>query len=119
MEPWKFISKKFSNLFNCYTQAFNKVNNRTGGLFETPFRRIEVSTDEYFTQLIYYIHSNPQKHGVVKDFREYPYSSYAAHLSNKSTKLKRHDVIRWFGDKEEYKRCHELGIPINEVEVEF
>ena len=36
----KQISLQFSHLFNGYTQAFNKQNNRTGKLFELPFRRV-------------------------------------------------------------------------------
>lgn len=113
------ISKRFSNLFNTYTQAFNKTYKRTGGLFETPFRRKKVTTNEYFTQLIYYIHFNPHKHGIIDDFREYPYSSYAAHLSNKATKLKREQVIQWFGDKEGYIRFHDIGTTTEMIEVEF
>jgi hypothetical protein len=33
------VSKKFSNLFNAYTKTINKHYNRTGSLFETPFKR--------------------------------------------------------------------------------
>lgn len=115
-EPGQVISKKFANLFNSYSQSFNKMYSRTGGLFETLFRRIKVTTEEYFTRLVYYIHFNPQKHGFVDDFREYPYSSYSSHLSNKETKLKREEVFKWFGDKEEYKRCHEIGFDIRALE---
>ena len=34
----EFLSKQFSNMFNAYSQSFNKCTNRTGGLFQTPFR---------------------------------------------------------------------------------
>jgi len=33
----KFMSKQFANLFSCYTQAFNKVNQRMGSLFIKKF----------------------------------------------------------------------------------
>ena len=33
------------------------------------------SETDYYNRLRY-IHLNPERHGVVKDFREYPYSSY-------------------------------------------
>jgi hypothetical protein len=100
------VSKKFSDLFNSYTKSINKACNRTGSLFETPFKRIEVTNDLYLTRLIWYIHHNPQKHGFVSDFRDYPYSSYHAHLSNKNTKLKRDDVIEWFGGMSLFKNFH-------------
>jgi len=32
-EIGKFLSKQFSNLFSCYTQVLNKVNQRMGSLF--------------------------------------------------------------------------------------
>jgi putative transposase len=35
-------SQQFSNLFNSYAQSFNKVYERTGSLFESPFRRKEI-----------------------------------------------------------------------------
>jgi len=100
------ISKQFSDLFNSYAQAINKANNRTGRLFEEPFRRILVNKDAYFTELIYYIHQNPQRHGFVNDFRIYPHSSYHAHLSNALTKLKRDEVLQWFGNKNEFEKFH-------------
>lgn len=77
-------------------------------MFERPFRRIPVNDYLYFTQLICYIHTNPQKHGFVKDFQDYPYSSYHSHLSNKETKLMRKEVIDWFGGVEAYKKIHQL-----------
>ncbi|MEQ6167545.1 hypothetical protein AAOE16_10145 [Ekhidna sp. MALMAid0563] len=103
----QIISLQFSHFFNGYTQAINKQNDRTGKLFELPFRRIPIEHDYYFSRLVYYIHFNPQKHGLIDDFREYPHSSYHAHLSDKSTKLQRKEVIDWFGDKKSYKEFHQ------------
>lgn len=100
------VSKKFSDLFNSYTKSINKAYNRTGSLFETPFRRIEVTSDAYFTRLIWYIHFNPQKHGFVNDFREYPYSSYHSFLANKNTKLEKAQVLKWFGSENQFLKFH-------------
>lgn len=102
----KRISQQFSNLFNGYTQAFNKQHDRTGKLFELPFRRIAVESDPYFSMLIYYIHANPQKHGLISDFREWPHSSYHSHLSDRPTKLNRQEVIQWFGERKEFLEFH-------------
>ena len=104
------ISLQFAFLFNSYAQSINKANNRTGSLFEERFRRILVGTDAYFTELIYYIHANPQKHGFVKDFRAYPHSSYHSHLSKAMTRLKREEVWNWFGNKDEFEKFH-IGNP--------
>ena len=77
----KRIKNNFSNHFNAYSQAFNTAYNRTGKLFETPFERKLVDNKNYFRQLIYYIHFNPQRHGFVKDFRDWKFSSYHSLLS--------------------------------------
>lgn len=100
------VSKQFAKLFSSYTQGINKVYSRTGSLFESPFKRIEVCDDNYLTKLIWYIHFNPQKHGFVDDFRGYSHSSYQNHLSIEQTTLKRDSVISWFGGRKEYLQFH-------------
>jgi putative transposase len=99
-------SRAFNNLFIAYARAFNKATGRTGVLFETPFHRKLVDSDEYFRRLIVYIHKNPQKHGFVDDFREWQWSSYDALLSNKATRLERTAVNDWFGDRESFSESH-------------
>lgn len=101
-----YISNQFAKLFNGYAQALSNAVGRTGGLFEEPFRRIEVTSDAYFTSMIHYIHTNPQKHGFVSDFRDYPYSSYHSHLSSKATRLRRDEVVSWFGSAGHFERFH-------------
>ncbi len=91
------ISQHFSNLFNAYSKAINKAYGRTGSLFEERFGRIEVTSDRHFLQLIFYIHFNPQKHGFVRDFGEWPWSSYHTLRAAGDTKLNRAEVLDWFG----------------------
>jgi hypothetical protein len=86
----------FSNLFNAYTKGINKAYGRTGALFQCPFGRVPVTTDRYFRQLIVYIHQNPQKHGFVEDFRQWPYSFYPMLLSLQKTLLQRDELLTWF-----------------------
>jgi len=100
------VSRAFNNWFNAYAKAINKAYQRTGSLFERPFSRIEVTSDRYFLALINYIHHNPQKHGFVADFREYPYSSYQAVLSTKPTRLQRDEVLEWFGGSARFEESH-------------
>lgn len=102
------VSNAFSSLFQSYSQAINKRFERTGALFEEPFHRILIDNEHYFTRLIWYIHHNPQKHHFVANFRDYPFSSYWSHLQQKATKLKRDEVIEWFGGCNEYEKFHLL-----------
>ena len=91
-------SRAFANLFNAYTKTINKTYGRTGSLFQKPFQRLPVNSDRYFLQLIFYIHFNPQKHGLVTDFRDWPWSSYYALGTAQPTRLSRAAVFNWFGD---------------------
>lgn len=116
------LSNSFASLFKSYAQAINIAHNRTGRLFEEPFRRILVDNDAYFTELIYYIHHNAQKHGFVKDFRDYPHSSYHSHVHTALTKLKREEVLQWFGNKNEFEKyhlCNQILTNLDKFNIEF
>jgi REP element-mobilizing transposase RayT len=99
-------SRQFSHLFNSYAQSYNNAFSRTGSLFEKPFHRKPVTSERYLRQLIIYIHQNPQHHGFVDDFRDYPWSSYGSILSIKPTHLSREKVLGWFNDKGNFVAVH-------------
>jgi len=100
------VSQKFSNLFNAYTKAFNKRVGRHGSLFERPFKRIEVANETYLRQLVYYIHSNPVKHGFTDDMLSWPWSSYLTIISIKPSKIKRDTVLGWFDSQSNFIAYH-------------
>ncbi len=101
-------SNVLASLFQSYTRAMNKMYKRTGPLFESPFKRIPMQDDSHFSRLVFYIHSNPQKHRLVEDYRDYPYSSYHTYLEeNKSLLINRQELFDWFGGKEGYIDFHE------------
>jgi REP element-mobilizing transposase RayT len=102
----QYVSKQFSRLFISYSQTINKTYERSGSLFDRPFRRIPVHHDSYFSQLVAYIHHNPVKHGFTDDFMDYPHSSYWSHLEARKTKLKRNEMLNWFGGQNEYRNFH-------------
>jgi hypothetical protein len=101
-----YPSRAFANLFGTYTKAFNKSYQRTGSLFEKPFRRKLVENDRYFTALVVYIHRKPQEHGFVTDFRDWPYLSYQAVLSEKPTRVQRDTVLDWFNGRIGFEELH-------------
>lgn len=99
-------TRAFKSLFMAYAMAINKAYHRTGKLFQEHFSRIEITSDNYFTNLIFYIHFNPQKHGFVADFREWPWSSYGTLISITQTKLMRDDVLAWFEGRDGFTNFH-------------
>ncbi len=108
-------SQQFGNLFNAYAKAINKAYNRTGSLFQNPFGRIEVASDAYFIWLVIYIHQNPQKHGLVDDFRTWSHSSYQTLLSTKPTRLERDDVLAWFDGVDNFVVLHQQEVTERKV----
>ncbi|HHJ53694.1 MAG TPA: hypothetical protein ENJ89_10900 [Caldithrix abyssi] len=103
----KTISKRFSNFFNAYAKAINKQQNRVGSLFQKNFKRILIDNEKYLINLIFYIHANPQIHGLIDDFRDWPFSSYTKITEAKKSHLKKEEVINLFGSAKEYKLFHE------------
>ena len=53
------ISDFIQAVYNSYAKAFNRMYNRSGTLFEGPFKSILVDSDEYLAHLCRYIHRNP------------------------------------------------------------
>lgn len=109
-------SKQFSHLFNSYTQAINKRYKRTGSLFEKPFERKKVTSEKYFTNLIFYIHHNPVHHGFTDKISDYPWSSYDSITSQNTTKVKREKIIEYFNDLPNFLSYHNKEHDMEEIE---
>ena len=108
-EMSKFVSKQFGNLFSSYSQAFNKQQRRFGNLFMSNFRRKVVDNDNYFTNLILYIHLNPVRHGFVDYTSKWKYSSYNLIDSPFDSFVEKDKVLAWFNGSDEFNRAHAHG----------
>lgn len=109
-----YVSNAFSSWLKSYTQAVNKRYLFTGPVFERPFKRIEVNSDEYFTRLVTYIHQNPVKHCVRKEFETYPFSSYQSIIQTANqTNLEREKLLNWFGGLDAFVECHNIPVENN------
>jgi REP element-mobilizing transposase RayT len=105
----------FGNFFNAYAKAFNRLYQRNGSLFQNPFGRVKVTSDKQLFQLVIYIHQNPERHGFVDDFRDWPYSSYHVLKSSQPTWLNRDEVLDWFGSPIILEDAHDTKVHENEV----
>ena len=101
------ISQQFSNFFNSYSKAFNKMHNRKGSLFSPNFKKKIITDKEYLQQVVLYVHLNPVKHHVDNDFKNYTYSSYLSVLSDKVTLIKRKEIVELFDDMNNFKFVHQ------------
>jgi putative transposase len=102
----KYLSQKFSNFFNAYAKSFNNYFKRHGSLFQERFGRIKIDSEEYFSELVRYIHLNPVKHAISDSYDNYLYSSYRSMISTKPTKLMRNEVLEWFGGQDGFVKFH-------------
>ena len=100
----KVVTQSFSNFFNSYAKAYNKVENRTGSLFEKHFKRIKVDSEKYLKQLIIYVNLNP----VIKGYREYSFSSYKEIVSGSLKVLKTGQILDLFGGNENFMKVHDM-----------
>ncbi|MCE3227947.1 MAG: hypothetical protein K0S32_2498 [Bacteroidetes bacterium] len=97
------MSQHFSNFFNGYTKAFNKMHKRKGSLFMHPYKRIKVSDNSYLLKLVHYINFNPIESGLCTDPLMWKYSSYIDLVGEKETFIKREELITWFDDLNNFK----------------
>jgi REP element-mobilizing transposase RayT len=105
-----FISEQFRRLFLSYSKSINKQSDRKGSLFCKGFKRKQITSLQYLQQAVVYIHRNPVHHDFDVDFHDYRWSSYDRVLEDKITKLKKREVLEWFGDKENYRYAHNTDI---------
>ncbi|MBN1439095.1 MAG: hypothetical protein JW929_06770 [Anaerolineales bacterium] len=111
------FSKPFSNFFNAYARSFNIAYGRSGALFQRPFGRVPVEGRSHLIHSIVYVHQNPQRHGFVKDFRDWPYSSFHVLVSNHLSFVERGDVMKIFGSRQRWRESHEAIISDAEMAV--
>lgn len=100
------LSQPFSNLFNAYAKAFNKIYNRRGSLFQKHPKHIEIDNTAYLQEVILYVNNNAAHHNISVP-QLYPHSSYHSLLSNSKTLLSRNHVIELFGSISDLKECLE------------
>lgn len=112
----KLISKQFSNLFNSYSKAYNKKYNRSGSLFQRPFKRKEVTSEDYYKNLICYIHRNPIHHRFCKSLEDWKYSSYPMYVTSESESLFGTTIAEWFEDKANFIGVHQQQIELLELD---
>ncbi|MDO9577874.1 MAG: transposase [Candidatus Cloacimonadales bacterium] len=72
----KPISDWLKVLFSGYVLAVNSQQNRTGKLFEGKPKKRIIDRIEYLQHLLYYIHNNPVKAGIVDHPSKWKYSNF-------------------------------------------
>lgn len=74
------LSRMMQRLGSGYTQYFNRRHKQVGHLFQGRYRAILCDKDSYLLELTRYLHLNPLRAQLVKDPREYKWSSYGGYI---------------------------------------
>lgn len=110
------ISQFMLKLQTGYSMYFNTKNERSGSLFQGPFKSTHADTDRYLQYLYSYIHLNPAKlldpkwkekmnsrNALMKFVESYPYSSYSAYLNNSHTITEPKEFPDYFSAKDDIR----------------
>jgi REP element-mobilizing transposase RayT len=105
-----FIAQHFGNFFNWYATYFNRKHNRKGSLFMHTFHRKQIKDQVYLNLIVCYIHANPIKAGLCKNFEEWDYSSYNEFFQKPIfiSGANRKELLQWFDGIDNFKDSHML-----------
>jgi len=101
------VSRQFKNMLISYSKSFNSMYDRRGSLFLDNIERISINDDEYFTNMIRYIHFNPVLHGFTETPEKWKFNSIHTYYSEKRSSVSRRDVFEWFGGPGQFKQFHQ------------
>jgi len=96
------ISKWLQRIFNGYSQAINKQEQRTGTLFEGRPKHILIDSDKYLLDIIAYIHYNPVAARLVAHPIDWEFSNCSEWLGQRSSALICEDFIDAFISRPDY-----------------
>jgi putative transposase len=89
------ISKTLQTSFNSYVQAINKSVGINGSLFQGKPKSVTIDSEEYFKQLLRYIHRNPFDAGLVAATDEWKYSDYSRWIDGNTYQENRLVLPAW------------------------
>lgn len=101
------IEAQVHRFMTSYSKSYNSYYNRHGHLFSNPYKRILIESEKQLLQTIVYVHANPLKHKVCRDYKSYKWSSYHKILERNSELISIEQVMKWFGSIDEFINIHE------------
>ena len=96
------VSQFMNSLHGEYAQYFNHMTGRVGHVFGERFNNKIVQANEYGLWLSRYIHRQALNAGLVRDPRDYPWTSYPRYVGETALDFVKPDVIlEQFGNEQE------------------
>lgn len=103
--PRPNLAKVMQLVNGSYAQHFNRLNGRTGPLFEGRYFSSLIDSDAYLSAAAAYIHRNPVAARLVERARDWKWSSQGAYVrsANAPRWLFRNEVLRGYATVTEYE----------------
>ncbi len=96
------ISLFMGKLSNSYTKYFNQKYDRSGSLFQGPFKSVHIENNKQLLYLSVYVNANNFIHKYSKNYN-WPYSSLLDYIGKRNGKLcKKENVLGQFKNRMEY-----------------
>lgn len=97
------LSNFMRRLLTGYAVSFNRLNKRSGYLFQNRYKSIVCEQEPYLLELVRYIHLNPLRAGIVASLEEldqYPWSGHAVLIGNRQFDVQETEsVLERFGKR--------------------
>lgn len=103
----ELFERQMNRFLVSYANYLNNRYNRKGNVFQSPFKRIQITGQAHLQQAIIYVNANAQKHGVVEDYKKHSGNSFPAVISGDNYYTDSCAVIDFFGGKEKFVTAHE------------
>ena len=98
------LSKFMRRLLTGYAVTYNLRHHRYGHLFQNRYKSIVCDREQYFTELVRYIHLNPVRAklvGTLRDLESYPYCGHGVIVGRIRYEWQDRDsVLRRFGKRD-------------------
>ncbi len=78
-----------------YVRYFNDVQGRSGTLWEGRYRSTLIQTDRYLLACMAYIDLNPVRAGIVRESKDYAWSSHAHYIGQRNDKIVSPHSLFW------------------------
>lgn len=118
------LERQVNSFLVSYANYIKNKYRHQGGLFQKPFKRIQIDTDAYLQMAIIYVHANPVKHKAFNNYKAYLHSSYNNIIKCNGLYGAISAVVAFFGGINKFVLLHEeqmgyyyqMGFPNSKLE---
>jgi hypothetical protein len=106
----RMLERQVNRMLVSYVNSYNYYEERAGGLFQKPFKRVVLENKEAMKEAIMYVHTCAQLKQLVSDYRAHSAHSWMEILNKNSLLVETDSVLELFEDPETYRIAHQRYI---------